>query len=221
MELLVFGQAGNPVLVFPTFGGRFFEYEDSGMVGALEEKIDSGAVQLFCVDSFDNESWRNSNIHPHERVRRQVTYESYILEEVVPLVRGLNKVQQITVTGCDLGGYQSLNLALRHPEVVTACVSFNGRFDLKPFMNGYYDDDFYFNNPIDYLPNLEDQQILARYAGIKFTFAAGDNDPYLSESRRMTELLRLKNIPRTLDIWPAGGQDNLPLWRKMAKKLLP
>ncbi len=221
MELLVFGEAGSPVLVFPTFNGRFYEYEDSGMVGALEEKINSGLVQLFCVDSFDKESWRNSSIHPHDRVRRQVTYESYILEEVLPLIRGLNQAQQVTVTGCDLGGYQSLNLTLRHPEVVNSCVSLSGRFDLKPFMNGYYDDDFYFNNPLDYLLNLEDRQILARYANIRFTFAVADHDPYLNENRRMTEILRLKNIPRTLETWPHNGQDNLSLWRQMAEKFLP
>src|ERR1700719_596773 len=39
MELLVFGHAGLPVLVFPTSGGRFYEFEDRGMVGALGGKI--------------------------------------------------------------------------------------------------------------------------------------------------------------------------------------
>ena len=35
MELLVFGHAGLPTIVFPTSQGRFFEFEDRGMVGAL------------------------------------------------------------------------------------------------------------------------------------------------------------------------------------------
>ena len=35
MELLAFGHAGFPVVVFPTSGGRFWEYEERGMVGAL------------------------------------------------------------------------------------------------------------------------------------------------------------------------------------------
>ena len=38
MELLVFGHAGMPVVVFPTSGGRFYEFEDRGMIGALEGK---------------------------------------------------------------------------------------------------------------------------------------------------------------------------------------
>jgi esterase/lipase superfamily enzyme len=47
MELLVFGHAGEPALVFPTSGGRFFEFEDRGMVAALADKIDAGRLQLF------------------------------------------------------------------------------------------------------------------------------------------------------------------------------
>jgi hypothetical protein len=53
MELLVFGHAGLPVLVFPTSGGRFYEFEDRGMIAALAGKIDAGQLQLFCVDSVD------------------------------------------------------------------------------------------------------------------------------------------------------------------------
>jgi esterase/lipase superfamily enzyme len=50
------------VLVFPTSGGRFFEYEDRGMVNALLPKIDRGELQIICVDSVDQESWYNRSI---------------------------------------------------------------------------------------------------------------------------------------------------------------
>jgi esterase/lipase superfamily enzyme len=35
MELLIFGHAGAKVLVFPTRQGRFFDYENWGLVDAL------------------------------------------------------------------------------------------------------------------------------------------------------------------------------------------
>ena len=41
MESLVFGHAGQPLLVFPSSQGRFFEYEDAGMIRALAPKIDA------------------------------------------------------------------------------------------------------------------------------------------------------------------------------------
>ena len=49
MELLVFGHAGARVLVFPTRTGRFFDYENWGLVESIRHKIENGWLQLFCV----------------------------------------------------------------------------------------------------------------------------------------------------------------------------
>jgi len=59
MELKVYGHAGKPVVVFPSCGGRFYEYEDFGMVEACRPFIDAGAVTLFTLDSVDGQSWLN------------------------------------------------------------------------------------------------------------------------------------------------------------------
>ena len=75
MELLAYGDGGFPVAVFPTSGGRFFEYEDRGMVNALHSKIDRGELQLFCVDSVDSESWYNQFAQPADRLHRQNAFD--------------------------------------------------------------------------------------------------------------------------------------------------
>ena len=49
MELLVFGHAGARVVVFPTSMGRFFEWEDRGMVGALAELTGLSAALALLV----------------------------------------------------------------------------------------------------------------------------------------------------------------------------
>jgi len=220
MELLVFGHAGTPTLMFPVTQGRFYDYENSGTVGALESKINAGQLQLFCVDSVDNESWFNRGVHPHERVRRQVTYEEYILQEVLPLIRGINGAETITATGCGLGGYQSVNLTLRHPDVVAACVSMSGIFDLKPLMEGYYDEDFYLNNPVDYLPNTTDLFILKRYAKLRLILGVGNRDPSLSDNKSLAQALATKHVPAWLDVWSGGEPEGWALWRGMAVKFL-
>ncbi len=46
MELLVFGHAGARVLVFPTSMGRFFQWEDFGMIAALGQHLEDGWLQL-------------------------------------------------------------------------------------------------------------------------------------------------------------------------------
>ena len=81
MESLVYGHAGQPILVFPTSRGRFFEYEDAGMIRALSSKLEAGAIQLFCVDAVDGESLYNKSVHPGARIWRHVQYERYVGNE--------------------------------------------------------------------------------------------------------------------------------------------
>ncbi|MBA3728870.1 MAG: esterase, partial [Actinobacteria bacterium] len=57
MEVLRFGTAGRPLLAFPTSMGRFYQWEDFGLVSALEDRIEGGSVQVWCVDAVDGESW--------------------------------------------------------------------------------------------------------------------------------------------------------------------
>src|ERR1035437_10959850 len=88
IEALVFGHAGTPLLVFPTSQGRFFEYEDRGMVGALAPKIESGELQVFCPDAVDSESWYNKGVHPRGGGVRGLQYERHPLPEFLPLFWG-------------------------------------------------------------------------------------------------------------------------------------
>jgi esterase/lipase superfamily enzyme len=218
MELLTYGHAGFPVLVFPSSRGRFHEYEDRGMIHTLARKIEAGHLQIFCVDSVDAESWYNRGIHPHDRVARHVAYESYVLEEVVPFMKGANGAGQISVTGCSFGGYHSVNFALKHPDLVTNCVSMSGAFDMRSFMDGYYDNLFYLNNPVDYVAGLTDRWFLDRYKGMRLVLAAGDHDICLGENFRMADILGRKGITHWLDVWTGGERHDWPLWQRMAVK---
>src|SRR5205823_2410428 len=78
MELLHFGHSGRPLLVFPTSMGRFYQWEDFGLVGALADVIESGRVQLVCVDSVDGESWYARHRPSAERVRRHLQHQAYL-----------------------------------------------------------------------------------------------------------------------------------------------
>ena len=49
-EFKVYGHAGKPVMVFPTSCGRFFDYENKGMIAALSEFIENGEIMVFAVD---------------------------------------------------------------------------------------------------------------------------------------------------------------------------
>src|SRR5687768_9551220 len=86
MELLVFGHSGKPVLLFPTRTARFYDYENWKVIHAIADKIKSGLLQIYCVDSIDIESFYNIKIHPSQRIKRHIEYEKYIMREVLPLI---------------------------------------------------------------------------------------------------------------------------------------
>jgi esterase/lipase superfamily enzyme len=220
MELLNFGHAGLPVLVFPTSCGRFFEFEDRGMVSVVYDKLEHGHLQLICVDSVDSESWYNRAVPPRWRIARHMQYEQYLLQEVLPLLRQQNQCAQLATIGCSFGGYHALNIALRHPDVFTAMLAMSGAFDTSNFLSGYYDDDCYFNIPPHYLANTNDARYLDQYRRNKYVLATGVHDQCWNANERMAEIFRSKNIPCHLDVWGDNTGHDWPWWQRMLQTYL-
>jgi esterase/lipase superfamily enzyme len=220
MEMLVFGHAGMPSVVFPTSQGRFYEFEDRGMVDAIRWKIDNGEVQLFCVDSVDAESWYNRSVPPRWRIARQVQYDEYIVHEVAPLLKKMNWSPQRATIGCSFGGYHAVTIALRHPDLFTACLSMSGAFDMGNFLDGYYDQDVYFNQPTNFLPQLSDGWFLDRYRHNTYILATGEHDQCWDQNERLAGIMRAKGIPVRLDVWGHGTGHDWPWWQKMVQTYL-
>jgi len=112
------------------------------------------------VDGIDAESWYNRAITPHDRAVRHEQYESYLMEEVVPLMRVYNGYHSdfLMTTGCSFGAYHAANLAFKHPDVFSRVIAISGQYDLHFLIRDGFDDACYFNSPMSYLPNLGDEQ---------------------------------------------------------------
>jgi esterase/lipase superfamily enzyme len=222
MEMLVFGHQGLPAIVFPTSQARFYEFEDNGMVGAVADKLENGQLQLFCVDSLDHESWYNLGVGPRWRIARQVQYENYVIHEVAPYMRWRNGSPHRIAIGCSFGGYHAVNMSFRHPDVFTGCLSMSGAFDLKAlgFLSGYYDDDVFFNQPLDYLPNLSDPWFLDRMRQCSYLLATGVHDQCWNDNERLAAVLRQKDIPVRLDVWGDNARHDWPWWQRMMQVYL-
>ncbi len=217
----MFGHGGKPLLVFPTSLGRFFDYESRGMIGAIGQKYENGELQAFCLDSVDAESWYNRGVSPRDRVLRHMEYEQYVLDEVIPFVRYRNSSEQLALTGCSFGGYHCINFALRHPDLITDSVSIGGAFDIHQFLDGYYDDNCYFNCPPDFLPSLTDDWFLSRYRSrTRMVLATGERDICLGENLRLSRIMERKGIPHWLDVWGDETGHDWPWWQQMAVKFL-
>jgi esterase/lipase superfamily enzyme len=222
MELLVFGHDGLPAIVFPTSQGRFFEFEDRGMIDAVRDKLEGGRLQLFCVDSVDNESWYNRGVGPDWQIARHVQYENYILCEVLPLVRAMNGRPHLASVGCSFGGFHAANIALRHPGTFSGFLSMGGAFDLTGlgFVRGYHDQNVYFNQPLQYLPNLHDWHTLDLMRRNTYVLATGVHDQCWSDNENLARVLRDKGVPVRLEVWGDNTGHDWPWWQRMAQTYL-
>lgn len=221
MELLVFGHAGTKVLVFPTRDGRFYEYENLGLVNCLSEKIEQGHIQLFCIDSIDHETFYCDWRHPADRIRRHILFEEYVLHEVIPFMDQKNDNPNRISHGCSLGAFHATNLAFRHPELFVKLSAFSGRFDLslsvenfKNLFDGYYDDNIYFHSPSHYLPSLNDEVKLNALRNMDIVLVIGDEDPFLQNNIALSESLWNKGVWHALHYW-SGRAHRGRYWRQM------
>jgi esterase/lipase superfamily enzyme len=215
MEILHFGHAGRPLLVFPTSMGRFYQWEDFGLVEALSDYIESGAVQLICVDSVDGESWYAHDRNPGERLQRHLQYEAYIVQEVLPGIPGTP-----VACGASFGALHAVLLAARHPTRVGGFIALSGAYDTDRWLDGYHDDNAYFTNLFAFLPGLTDEAYLDPLRAMQpKVIAAGEEDPNVEDSRRLAALLRAKGVDVGLEIWPGWAHD-WPYWKEMMRRYL-
>ncbi len=85
--MLAYGHYGRPVVAFPSEDGQAADWEERGMVDALGGLIDGGRIKLYCVPSFDRESWTRRDLPLEERAQRHGHYEWWILSRLVPFVQ--------------------------------------------------------------------------------------------------------------------------------------
>ena len=213
-DMLVFGHAGYPVILFPTSLGRYYQNKDFGLVGSVSSLIDAGRIKLYCPDGIDEQSWYNKSISPADRVRTHLAYENVILRDVVPHAMRETGHSRVGLAGASFGGYHALNFALRHPDLTGHCISLSGSFDIRPFLDGYADDNAYFNNPVEYLPNLHDQWFLDRLRQMGIVLGTGDWDACRDRNLHLSHLLNTKGIPHFLDDRKWCGHD-WNYWRDM------
>lgn len=216
MELLVFGHAGARLLVFPTSQGRYFEWEDRGMMDALGEHLERGWLQVYAVDSVDAESWYARYLHPADRARRHMQYEAYLLNEVLPLSQQKNPNPFLITSGASFGAYHAANLAFRHPNLVNRIIGLSGYYDIKRFTGGYSDENVYFNNPIDFLPNEHDPARIAALQRQDIILAIGRDDSLRPNTEYLSGILWGKSIGHALRIWDGWSHD-WPWWRDMIR----
>jgi esterase/lipase superfamily enzyme len=215
MELLVFGHGGARAVVFPTSQGRFFEWEDRGMIDALGEQLERGWLQLYCVDSVDAESWYARHKHPVQRAERQEAYERYVLTEVLPLSAQRNPTPFVIAMGASFGAYHAADLAFRHPHAVQRMIGMSGLYDIREQTDGYYDASIAAHNPSDFLQHEHDPWRLEALRRQDIIIVTGQDDRFRANNEWLSRVLWERGVGNALRLWDGWAHD-WPWWREMA-----
>ncbi len=220
-SVIVYGTEGTPMLAFPGDSAAITDWKEQGLLEALSYQIENGHNRIICVESIDRESFFNTEVEPRTRINRYRQYEGYIIDEVLPFVRKLTGDLFIMAAGVHMGGYHALNLLLKYPGKIQKVISIGGRFQLRHFMGDYFDDNVYFNNPLEYLPNLDDESILEEIRNTDIRLVVTPDDPYIELNYMMSDILRSKSIDHIFDYWIETGTNPREIWGDILQRHVP
>jgi len=218
MPLVAYGHAGYPLLMFPTAAADYLEYERFHLVDAIKDLIEAGKIRAYSINSVNKYSLLNRESHPGWKVEMLERYDKYIMEEVLPLIRNeCGEDAKPLTTGASLGAFLAANTYFKHSDQFRGVIAMSGSYDVRAYLNDYYDDNVYFNNPVDYLSNLNDDHYLPllQKADAIMIMTGQGNYEAPDRSRALSDILNAKGIPHTLDLWGADVDHDWPWWRKM------
>jgi esterase/lipase superfamily enzyme len=226
-DLVAYGHHGRPVLAFPSESGPAWQFEERGMVDAVAGLVDAGRVKLYCVGSFDAESWSNPSVPMEERARNHERYEDWVVHQVVPWIAAdCGGPQEIVTAGCSLGAFHAANFCLRRADVFPVALCFSGVYDMDDGDGSWRADTFYFNNPMDYVANAGGDHLdwLRRRVSLLLVCGQGqweDTTGALESTRRFGALLAEKGIRHEVDLWGYDVPHDWPSWRAQLAHHLP
>jgi esterase/lipase superfamily enzyme len=219
MPLVSYGHAGPPLLMFPTAAADFLEYERFYLVDSIKAFIEAGKLRAYSINSVNRYSLLNEKMPPHLKAELLTRYDRYITEEVLPLIRNecADGENRPITTGASLGAFLAANEYFKHPDLFRGVIAMSGSYDVRAYLKDYYDDNVYFNNPVDYISNLDDDHYLPmlRNADAILIMSGQGNYEAPERSRTLSEILHSKGVPHTLDLWGPDVDHDWPWWRKM------
>ncbi|NQX46386.1 esterase family protein [Paenibacillus tritici] len=223
MEYKIYGHAGKPMLVFPTSLGRFYQYEDSGMIDTLSSFIEAGKLQIWACDSIDEETFFSTHWNNEDRIQRHEQYDKYIAHELIPGILHESRQnnggtdQRILISGCSMGAYYSASFFFRYPHYFDTLIALSGVYSTYYFFGDYMSEKVYFNSPLHYLPGLTDESYLNQYRSSNIIVCVGQGayeEEMLHETRLLQDVLARQGIPARIDYWGHDASHDWPWWNK-------
>ena len=215
-DVIALGHYGRPVLVFPSATGRAWECEANGLLEGVRGLVEGGAAKLYCVDGPAAESWPTRDGAPDDDAARKASYQSWILDNVVPFVYAdCSGPIEMVVTGAGSGAVQAARFALRRADLFPAAICLSGCYA-----------DAGGGGAIDYLNSLEDHQLdwLRDRVNVVLVSGSGPEEHALGAldaTRRLAAALEARGIHHQLDVWDETADHDWPSWALQLAHHLP
>ncbi len=222
MPLCSWGHFGKPVVLFPTAGGDYLECERFLMIRVLTPLIEAGRIKVYAPGNINREAWMNGDEKPWHKSWLQSRYDLYLTNELLPFIsEDCAGARGFCSAGASLGAYNAVNAAAKHPFWFDRCIAMSGTYDFDRWMGGHRDDNYYFNMPMYFLPNLGESEQLTALRRSFFILATGQGRAEApDETRRLAGIMGSKAIPVHMEIWGHDAHHDWPTWRTMLPMFL-
>lgn len=227
-EVVVHGHWGRPVIWFPSEMGSAHEFDRNGMLDALRGPIDEGRIKVYCVSSYDHESWSAAWKPMADRARAHAAYEDWIIWRVLPFIRETSGGRDdVATAGTSMGAFHAVLFALRHAHLFPRAVAMSGAYNPRNWRGwGDTEEIDYLTNPFEFLPQLGGGHLDHLRSRLHLTLVVGsgrweDTTGANHSTHHLAYLLRDKGIRHEFYEWGPEWPHDWSSWRAQASVYLP
>jgi esterase/lipase superfamily enzyme len=220
--LVRWGHWGRPVLALPSAGGDAEEIERNGLIDACGPLLAEGRVKIYSVDNVAGQAMMQKWGSPQHRRWLLNAFHGYIRHEVMPAIRADlgDDAAQVITAGASIGAFNAVALLCRYPDAFSAAVGMSGTYRIERFYEPPWTQDSYFASPVEFLPNLEGEQLdQLRHRLVILASGEGAWED-IGESWHMASVLGAKGIPNRVDNWGHQYEHDWATWHKMLPQYL-
>ncbi|MGQ9818372.1 MAG: hypothetical protein ACUVQ1_00365 [Candidatus Kapaibacteriales bacterium] len=223
-EIKIFGNYGFVLMMFPTFDSKYPNTVDDEIITSLEDFIKDGLFRVAYVPVINDYFWGKECEYSSEKSNLLYKFNNFLVGEVIRyLYKIIGRPTPIITLGCGKqAGFYSANCFFRRPDLFYGIISIDGVFDMHMLCKNINeeDDNIYFNNPMAFLPNLNDDYWLIHLKAKKdINIIAFSSHPFtVQQANQLSSILESKNIEHRKDI--IEGESSIENYLSVIKKLV-
>lgn len=220
MKTVIYGERGIPVIAFPSGSTQSTYLETVGVIDVLKEYIDKDLLQIFCVETIDEDGWSDVFGKYEQREANIENYYNYIIEEIIPLIAEYNDNIPLAI-GFGVGALNAASVVLRRPDLFAGLLGCSGNYDGSYYFKGHCSDIIYNNSPALFMENMPyDHKYIKMYNERKIALCVGQSN-FEKESQRTANMLKCSFNDRGINAWvDFWGHDVTPEWDWWKKQLI-